>query len=90
MNVSINDLKHYFDAQEKDARDVSSRSHRSREVLMLRDQLLALSDQEFNATIRTFKSILKNSDPQDTEGPARATADQQDAKILFESSSEKS
>lgn len=85
MKISIDDVRYYFDAKEKDSLDVGPRVHRNREVLSIRDRLLALPDKDFEVAIRAFKKMLTD----DTKPQAKNEQAPEDAQTLFESASQK-
>lgn len=59
--VRLEDLMFYFDGVERDRIDAAGTSRKTGEVLALRDRLLRLPDDEFDATIKTVKGILVDS-----------------------------
>ena len=85
MKISIDDVRYYFDAKEKDSLDVGPRVHRNREVLSIRDRLLALPDRDFEVTIKAFKKMLTDESKQVSGQENRS----QDAQMLYESTNQK-
>lgn len=69
--VRLEDLAFYFDSVERDRLDSAGTSRKSGEVLALREKLLRLPDQEFEATLKTVKGLLTPvSDEADDQKPA--------------------
>lgn len=64
--ITLDELHYYFDAKEKDSIDSGGYSRKSREVLALRDRLLALPDKDFEVTIKAMRSLVESS-PKDVE-----------------------
>lgn len=56
--VRLEDVAFYFDAVERDRLDSAGTSRKSGEVLALREKLLKLPDEEFEATLKTVKGLL--------------------------------
>ena len=72
LGVKLEDLMFYFDGVERDRIDASGASRKSGEVLALRDRLLKMPDDEFDATIKTVKGLLVGSKPLSDEIEGRA------------------
>ncbi len=85
MKISIDDVRYYFDAKEKDSLDVGPRVHRNREVLSIRDRLLALPDKDFEVAIKAFKKMLVD----DSKPGSENQQNPEDAQTLYESASQK-
>ncbi len=73
--ITINDLHYYFDAQEKDTIDSGGYSRKSREVLALRDRLLALPDRDFEVTIKAMRSLVDSPPGEDSTADRDAKHD---------------
>lgn len=57
-NVRFEDLCYYFDAVERDRLDTAGTSRKSSEILALRERLLKLPESEFDAAIKTVKTLV--------------------------------
>lgn len=81
--VRLEDLMFYFDGVERDRLDASGTSRKTGEVLALRDRLLKMPEQQFEATIKTVKSMLIDEQEieDQAEGRARRTGQ---ARQLFD------
>lgn len=56
--VSIDELSYYFDSQRKDSVDYGSYGQKTGAVLALRQRLMRLPEEEFDAAIRTIEKIV--------------------------------
>lgn len=56
--IPIKDLRYYFDSVERDRMDQCSTGVRLAKILTLRDQLLSLSDEDFNVAIQTINKVV--------------------------------
>lgn len=56
--VRVEDLCHYFDGVERDRLDAQGHSRKSGELLLLRDRLLRLPDERFDAAMKAMKSLV--------------------------------
>lgn len=77
--VKLEELMFYFDGVERDRLDAAGTSRKTGEVLALRDRLLRLPDDEFDATIKTVKGLLteERNDGSDDASRARRSAEAQ-------------
>lgn len=73
-SVRLEDLYFYFDAVERDSLDSAGVSRRSSEVLALRERLMRLPEGEFDAAIKTMKSICDDVPQGDGESKAAKAA----------------
>lgn len=73
-SVKLEDLYFYFDSVERDSLDSAGVSRRSCEVLALRGQLLRLPEGEFDAVIKTVKSIVEDAPKGDGEAKGARSA----------------
>ena len=60
----LDDLRYYFDAEQRDSIDRGSVSRKSGEVLALREKMVLLPDQKFDLAIQTMKKMVDESLPQ--------------------------
>jgi hypothetical protein len=81
--VKLADLAFYFDAVERDRLDASGTSRKTGEVLALRDKLLKLPEEEFDATLKTVKGLIAEAKPSEDADAARAKQKAQ-ARTLFD------
>ena len=72
IHVRLEELCFYFDGVERDRMDSSGTSRKSAEILALRDRLLKLPDENFDAAIKTVKSLVDDVNTKDGDD-ARAT-----------------
>lgn len=75
IGVKLEDLYFYFDAVERDSLDAAGVSRRSSEVLALRERLMRLPEGQFDAAIKTIRSVVEDAPKGDGE-----TKDQKRAK----------
>jgi hypothetical protein len=66
--VKLEDLYFYFDSVERDSLDAAGISRRSSEVLALRERLLRMPEEEFDAAIKTMRSLCTDAPRGDGEG----------------------
>ena len=59
-NFDLDELSLYFETVAKDRTDAHAAGRRNGELLDLRDQMLRLTDQEFDVLIRTFRAAVKD------------------------------
>lgn len=74
-SVRLEDVCFYFDSVERDRLDASGTSRKSGEVLALRERLLKLPDENFDAAIKTLKSLVDDATPS-KDADSRATRGQ--------------
>lgn len=80
--VDVRDLAFYFDAQERDYLDRQGYSHRTSEVLTIRDRLLALPQRDFDTVVQTIKNMLSPGSA-DTQSPEQKSR-RRDAGELYD------
>jgi hypothetical protein len=56
----LDDLSLYFDTVAKDRLDAHASGQRNAELLDIRDQMMRLTDQEFQVLMRTFRAAVKD------------------------------
>ena len=91
MIASVDELERYMDGSERDRIDLVGHSKRVSDLLSLREQLLRLPDDAYDATIFAMRSILTHatggdSGKTETNGKRR---DSDAAKELYESARKK-
>ena len=59
----LDELRYYFDAEQRDSIDRGSVSRKSGEVLALREKMVLLPDQKFDLAMRTIKKMVDESLP---------------------------
>ena len=59
----IDELRYYFDAEQRDSIDRGSISRKSGEVLALREKMVLLPDQKFDLAMKTMKKMVDESMP---------------------------
>ncbi len=81
-NFDPQDLRYYFESQERDTLDREGRSRRSSEVLSIRDKLLSLPERDFNNVVQTIKSLLNPANSSDEADQPKSK--KRDAAELYE------
>ena len=56
----LDELRYYFDAEQRDSIDRGGISRKSGEVLALREKMVLLPDQKFDLAMKTMKKIMKS------------------------------
>ena len=59
----LDELRYYFDAEQRDSIDRGSMSRKSGEVLALREKMVLLPDQKFDLAMKTMKKMVDESMP---------------------------
>ena len=62
--ITPENLCYYFDSIERDASDHRGASERAAQLLALREQLLALAPEEFDAVLHGLRGMLQGFRPQ--------------------------
>lgn len=87
--IKLGDLMFYFDSQERDRLDFGRLGRKSGQVLALREKLMKLPGEEFEATMKSIEAIVAVT--YDTQRAAAQDPSQQlrrkDAMMLFEKAS---
>jgi hypothetical protein len=78
--IKVEDVCFYFDAVERDRQDAAGASRKTAEVLALRDRLVRLSDVQFDAAMKTLRSLVEEGQRAASDGPSRT----QGARQLYE------
>ena len=75
----IDELRYYFDAEQRDSIDRGSISRKSGEVLALREKMVLLPDQKFDLAMKTIKKMVDESMPvEDSESKEEKAEKAQD------------
>ncbi len=84
--VKLADVTFYFDSVERDRFDCAGWTRRSSEVLHLREKLLKLRAEDFEAAIKTMKNVIRDGkrEDDDADGAEGSKAKRQAAMKLFE------
>lgn len=85
--VRLEDLAFYFDGVERDRLDATGTSRKTGEVLALRDKLLKLPEEQFDAAIKTVKGLIAESSPKDDATETRAKRRLEASQLYTESTS---
>ena len=59
----LDELRYYFDAEQRDSIDRGGISRKSGEVLALREKMVLLPDQKFDLAMKTMKKMVDESMP---------------------------
>ena len=62
--ITPQNLCYYFDSIERDASDHRGTSERAAQLLAMREQLLALAPEEFEAVLHSLRGMLQGLRPQ--------------------------
>jgi len=82
-SVNLDDLRYYFDAQEKNLLDLGQFARRTGQVLHLRHRLLSLPTGEFDQAMGAIEKIVAGPDRQ-MDQKSQSLQQRQEAIELFE------